>query len=130
MNGKITLRRKRRNTRNMRKINIKSKKYSRKMRAYTRMRIQKGGLTPRGEKTPSGRLTPRGEEPDKVPTVSQEEEDALADLERRLQMLKDESPTPPSRAHQPVSPYNIPAYIPKFQDLPLPETSPDADLSP
>ena len=131
MNRKITLRRKRRNTRNMRKINIKSKKYSRKMRAYTRMRIHKGGLTPRGEetpsgkKTPSGRLTPRGEEPDNVPTVSQEDEDALADLERRLQMLKDESPTPPSRAHQPVSPYNIPAYIPKFQDLPLPETSPD-----
>ena len=126
MNRKITLRRKRRNTRNIRnirKINIKNKKYSRKMRAYTRMRIHKGGLTPRGEETPSGRLTPRSEEP--VPAVSQEDEDALSDLERRLQMLKDESPTPRAHISQPVSPYHIPGYIPKFEDLPLPETSPE-----
>ena len=130
MGKKITLRRKRRNTRNIRKLTITNKTYSRKLRFRTRtrtrtrtfpqIRIHKGGLTP------GGKETPRGEE-DEVPTVSQEEDiDArINDLERQLETLKNKASTPPIYMSKSASQYHIPAYIPKFDDLPLHELSSD-----
>jgi hypothetical protein len=138
MGKKITLRNKirntknTRNTRNVRKLTITNKTYSRKLRYRTRtrtrtrtqtfpqIRIHKGGVKP------DGKETSRGEE-DEVPIVSQEEDiDArINDLERQLEMIKNETSTPPIRMSKPASQYHIPAYIPKFDDLPLPDSSPE-----
>ena len=116
MGKKITRRhRKRRNTRNIRKLTITNKKYSRKLRSCPQIRIHKGGLTPNSDNRVESSHSQRS------PRSHHSESNSVSDLEARLALLQQDTPVTPVI----LSPNHIPAYIPKFADLPLPEISPD-----
>jgi hypothetical protein len=55
------------------------------------------------------------------PRSHHSESNSVSDLEARLALLQQDTPVTPVI----LSPNHIPAYIPKFADLPLPEISPD-----
>ena len=122
MGKKITRRhRKRRNTRNIRKLTITNKKYSRKLRSCPQIRIHKGGLTPNSDNRVESSHSQRSPWSPRSPRSHHSESNSVSDLEARLALLQQDTPVTPVI----LSPNHIPAYIPKFADLPLPEISPD-----